>query len=47
MVELTDRHKPNINRYATAGLPDRHEAFLDTCSADFVGRQLERCVRCD
>ena len=37
-TELADRREPGLNRYAVGDLPDRHEAFLDACSAGLVGR---------
>ena len=40
-IELADRREPGLNLYAVGDLPDRHEAFLDACSAELVGR-LER-----
>ena len=40
-IELADRREPGLNLYAVGELPDRHEAFLDACSAEMVGR-LER-----
>jgi hypothetical protein len=40
-IELADRREQGLNLYAAADRPDRHEAFLDTCSAELVGR-LER-----
>ena len=38
---MMDRREPGLNLYAVGHLPDRHEAFLDACSAELVGR-LER-----
>jgi outer membrane protein assembly factor BamB len=38
---LGDRREPGLNLYAVGNLPDRHEAFLDACAAELVGR-LER-----
>jgi hypothetical protein len=40
-IELADRREPGLNLYAVGGRPDRHEAYLDACSAELVGR-LER-----
>ena len=40
-IELADRREPGLNLYAVGNRPDRHEAFLDACSAELVGR-LER-----
>ena len=40
-IELADRREPGLNLYAVGDRPDRHEAFLDACSAELVGR-LER-----
>jgi hypothetical protein len=40
-IELADRREPGLNLYAVGNLPDRHEVFLDACSAELVGR-LER-----
>ena len=40
-IELADRREPGLNLYAVGNVPDRHEAFLDACSAELVGR-LER-----
>jgi hypothetical protein len=37
-IELADRREPRLNPYAVGDLPDRHEAFLDACSAELVGR---------
>ena len=34
-----------LNLYAVGGLPDRHEAFLDACSADGVRRLEQQGVR--
>ena len=40
-IELADRREPGLNLYAVGDRPDRHEAFLDACSAEMV-RRLER-----
>jgi hypothetical protein len=40
-IELADRREPGLNLYAVGNVPDRHEVFLDACSAELVGR-LER-----
>ena len=40
-IELADHREPGLNLYAVGNLPDRHEAFLDACSTELVGR-LER-----
>ena len=40
-IELADRREPELKLFAVGELPDRHEAFLDACSAELVGR-LER-----
>jgi hypothetical protein len=40
-IELADRREPGLNLYAVGDMPDRHEAFLNACSAELVGR-LER-----
>ena len=39
-IELADRREPGLNLYAVGDRPDRHEAFLDACSAELV-RRLE------
>jgi hypothetical protein len=44
-IELADRREPGLNLYAVGDLPDRHEAFLDACSAELVRRLEERGVR--
>jgi hypothetical protein len=44
-IELADRREPGLNLYAVGNLPDRHEAFLDACSAELVRRLGERGVR--
>ena len=41
-IELADRREPGLNLYAVGHPPDRHEAFLDACSAELVGRLEER-----
>ncbi len=43
-IELADRREPALNLYANGDLPDRHEAFLDACSAELVARLGERSV---
>jgi hypothetical protein len=40
-IELADHREAGLNLYAVGNVPDRHEAFLDACSAELVGR-LER-----
>ena len=40
-IELADRREPGLNLYAVGDRPDRHEAFLDACSAELV-RRVER-----
>lgn len=40
-IELADRRERGLNLYAVGDRPDRHEVFLDACSAELVGR-LER-----
>ena len=37
-IELADRREPGLNLYAVGDRPDRHEAFLDACSAELVRR---------
>ena len=44
-IELADRREPGLNLYAVGDLPDRHEAFLDACSAELVRRLEARGVR--
>ena len=44
-IELADRREPGLNLYAVGDLPDRHEVFLDACSAELVRRMEERGVR--
>ena len=44
-IELADRREPGLNLYAVGDLSDRHEAFLDACSAELVRRLEERGVR--
>ncbi len=44
-IELADRREPGLNLYAVGDLPDRHEAFLDACSAELVRRMEEQGVR--
>ena len=39
-IELADRRAPGLNLYAVGDLSDRHEVFLDACSAELV-RRLE------
>ena len=41
-IELADRREPGLNLYAVGDRPDRHEAFLDACSAELVRRLEER-----
>ena len=41
-IELADRREPGLNLYAVGDRPDRHEAFLDACSAELVGRVERR-----
>ena len=41
-IELADRREPGLNLYAVGDRPDRHEAFLDACSAEMVRRLEER-----
>jgi hypothetical protein len=44
-IELADRRAPGLNLYAVGDLSDRHEVFLDACSAELVRRLEERGVR--
>ena len=44
-IELADRREPQLKLYAVGDLPDRHEAFLDACSAELVRRLNGRGVR--
>ena len=44
-IELADRREPGLNLYAVGDLPDRHEVFLDACSAELVRRIEEKGVR--
>ena len=44
-IELADRREPGLNLYAVGDLPDRHEVFLDACSAELVRRLEQRGVR--
>ena len=37
-IELADRREPGLNLYAVGNLRDRHEAFLDACSAELQPR---------
>ena len=41
-IEVADRREPGLNLYAVGDLPDRHEAFLDACPAEMVGRLQRR-----
>ena len=43
-IELADRREPGLNLYAVGDRPDRHEVFLDACSAEMVRRLEERGV---
>ena len=44
-IELADRREPALRLGAVGELPDRYEAFLDSCSAELVRRLEERGVR--
>jgi hypothetical protein len=41
-IELADRRERGLNLYAVGDRPDRHEVFLDACSAEMVRRLEER-----
>jgi hypothetical protein len=44
-IELADRREPGLKLYATGDLPDRHELFLNACSAELVARLERQGVR--
>lgn len=44
-IDLCERRDPGLNLHAVGNIPDRHEAFLDACSAELVRRLEARGVR--
>lgn len=44
-IDLCERRDPGLNLYAVGNKPDRHDAFLDACSAELVRRLEARGVR--
>jgi hypothetical protein len=44
-IDLCERRHPGLNLHAVGNRPDRHEAFLDACSAELVRRLEARGVR--